>query len=217
MFCSIMKHVERKSVLVKACSRCLYWTIKKVQTLFRCFCFWHQGCQWTAAFITPTRPHPPAPLCCSAATASSPNQAALFTSPLTAFRFPSSLHLRPPTWPPSEARRLTLWLLHLPCGCHKAGWCHFLCSLDLRWSSQDFNRWESFCHFFVKNGEILFHILTCVERCLAVVHPVPYLRLKNKRGVRIQAVSTGCVWLLRFVGIGWITEDASDIMIFACC
>lgn len=107
MFCSIMKHVERKSVLVKACSRCLYWTIKKVQTLFRCFCFWHQGCQWTAAFITPTRPHPPAPLCCSAATASSPNQAALFTSPLTAFRFPSSLHLRPPTWPPSEARRLT--------------------------------------------------------------------------------------------------------------
>ncbi|XP_008434058.2 uncharacterized protein LOC103480698 [Poecilia reticulata] len=70
--------------------------------------------------------------------------------------------------------------------------------------------------FFLKNGETLFHILTCVERYLAIVHPVTHLRLKNKRGVRIRAVSTGCVWLLRLVGIDWITEDVSDIALDFC-
>ncbi|KAK2899525.1 hypothetical protein Q8A73_012654 [Channa argus] len=33
-------------------------------------------------------------------------------------------------------------------------------------------------------GETCFHILTCVERYLAVVHPVTYLRLRQSGGIR---------------------------------
>ncbi|KAK2899530.1 hypothetical protein Q8A73_012659 [Channa argus] len=51
-----------------------------------------------------------------------------------------------------------------------------------------------------------FHILTCVERYLAVVHPVLYLRhLRQSGGVRIRNISTGCVWLLY---CGWIGVEA---------
>ncbi|KAJ0006172.1 hypothetical protein NQD34_013445, partial [Periophthalmus magnuspinnatus] len=45
-------------------------------------------------------------------------------------------------------------------------------------------------------GQALFHCLTCVERYLAVVHPITYLRLKKKGGVTIRNISIGCVWLL---------------------
>ncbi|XP_055361025.1 uncharacterized protein LOC129603513 [Betta splendens] len=45
-------------------------------------------------------------------------------------------------------------------------------------------------------GEIAFHLLTCVERYLAVVHPVLYRALKSERGVRIRNVSIVCAWLL---------------------
>uniref|UniRef100_A0A1A8FZT1 G-protein coupled receptors family 1 profile domain-containing protein n=1 Tax=Nothobranchius korthausae TaxID=1143690 RepID=A0A1A8FZT1_9TELE len=51
-------------------------------------------------------------------------------------------------------------------------------------------------------GEICFHILTCFERYLAVVHPVTYLGLKKERGIRIRNVVIGCVWLLCCLGIG---------------
>ena len=52
---------------------------------------------------------------------------------------------------------------------------------------------------FVWKGEIFFHVLTCAERYLAVVHPIIYLSLKGERGVRIRNISIGCVWLLCFV------------------
>lgn len=44
--------------------------------------------------------------------------------------------------------------------------------------------------------KIQFHTLTCVERYLAVVHPITYLGLKNKNGLMIINISIGCVWLL---------------------
>ncbi|MEQ2211812.1 hypothetical protein XENOCAPTIV_017091, partial [Xenoophorus captivus] len=47
-------------------------------------------------------------------------------------------------------------------------------------------------------GEIFFHDLTCVERYLAVVHPVIYHGLKSTRGLRIKIISIGGVWLLSF-------------------
>ncbi|KAJ4945167.1 hypothetical protein JOQ06_013703 [Pogonophryne albipinna] len=40
-------------------------------------------------------------------------------------------------------------------------------------------------------GQTLFHLLTCVERYLAVVHPVTYLRLRRGGGVRIRNISIG--------------------------
>ncbi|TKS93097.1 hypothetical protein D9C73_026916 [Collichthys lucidus] len=45
-------------------------------------------------------------------------------------------------------------------------------------------------------GQMLFHNLTCVERYLAVVHPVTYRSLKEARGIRMRNVIIGCVWLL---------------------
>ncbi|KAL4007925.1 hypothetical protein ACER0C_001777 [Sarotherodon galilaeus] len=45
-------------------------------------------------------------------------------------------------------------------------------------------------------GEIFFHLLTCVERYLAVVHPITYMSLRNARGVRIRNICIGCVWVL---------------------
>lgn len=38
-------------------------------------------------------------------------------------------------------------------------------------------------------AHVLFHALTCVERYLAVVHPVTYLRLRREGGVTVRNVS----------------------------
>ncbi|XP_022621201.1 uncharacterized protein LOC111236664 [Seriola dumerili] len=54
---------------------------------------------------------------------------------------------------------------------------------------------------FVYPGQMCFQILTCVERYLAVVHPITYLELRQSGGVRLRNISIGCVWLL---GFGWI-------------
>ncbi|KAL3050875.1 hypothetical protein OYC64_001197 [Pagothenia borchgrevinki] len=51
----------------------------------------------------------------------------------------------------------------------------------------------------VSPGQALFHMLTCVERYLAVVHPVIYLRLRRGGGVRIRNISIGGVWCICFV------------------
>lgn len=48
-------------------------------------------------------------------------------------------------------------------------------------------------------GETCFHVLTCLERYLAVVHPVTYLSMRNERGVRIRNITTGCIWLFCFI------------------
>ncbi|CAJ1048256.1 somatostatin receptor type 5-like [Xyrichtys novacula] len=37
-------------------------------------------------------------------------------------------------------------------------------------------------------GQIGFHVLTCVERYLAVVHPVLYLKLKQPSAIRIRNI-----------------------------
>nr|XP_033465126.1 uncharacterized protein LOC117245753 [Epinephelus lanceolatus] len=55
---------------------------------------------------------------------------------------------------------------------------------------------------FVVCGEAFFHVLTCVERYLAVVHPITYMGLRNEHGVRIRNISIGCVWLMSFVMTG---------------
>lgn len=55
---------------------------------------------------------------------------------------------------------------------------------------------------FTAYGEILFHNLTCMERYLAVIHPITYRKLRSERGTRIRNVSIGCVWLLSFFGMG---------------
>ncbi|KAM7376894.1 hypothetical protein PAMA_013593 [Pampus argenteus] len=76
-----------------------------------------------------------------------------------------------------------------------------------------------FCFVTVSySGQLYFHILTCVERYLAVVHPILYLRLRNAGGVRIRNVSIGCVWLLCFgyVGISFNRFPATPIIPLSC-
>lgn len=45
-------------------------------------------------------------------------------------------------------------------------------------------------------GQTFFHCLTCVERYLAVVHPVTYRGLKKGVAVRVRNISICCVWLI---------------------
>ncbi|XP_055369909.1 uncharacterized protein LOC129604998 [Betta splendens] len=42
----------------------------------------------------------------------------------------------------------------------------------------------------------LLHLLTCVERYLAVIQPITYLSLKQASGLRLRNASAACVWLL---------------------
>lgn len=45
-------------------------------------------------------------------------------------------------------------------------------------------------------GQLLFHILTCGERYLAVVYPITYRKLKKEKGIQIRNIIIGCFWLL---------------------
>lgn len=68
---------------------------------------------------------------------------------------------------------------------------------------------------FIWYGETSFHVLTCVERYLAVVHPVTYLSLRNDRGTRIRNVCISCVWLLCVVRLSlFVLKDVFLIMDF---
>lgn len=50
-------------------------------------------------------------------------------------------------------------------------------------------------------GQIFFHILMCVDRYMAVVHPVTYLTTRDERGVTIRNICIGIAWLLCFGGM----------------
>lgn len=51
------------------------------------------------------------------------------------------------------------------------------------------------CWSFAWYGEISFHTLTCMDRYLAIVHPIKYLKLKRGGGVFIRNISIVCAWL----------------------
>lgn len=44
--------------------------------------------------------------------------------------------------------------------------------------------------------KMFFHILICVERYVAVVHPITYLNVSKAGGVAIRNISIGIVWLI---------------------
>lgn len=50
-------------------------------------------------------------------------------------------------------------------------------------------------HFLI----LSLQMLTCVERYLAVVHPIIYVGLRNEKGVRIRNASIAFSWFLTFV------------------
>lgn len=65
---------------------------------------------------------------------------------------------------------------------------------------------------FTFMGEILFHVLTCVERYMAVVHPVIYRTSRNAGGLKIRKIIISCVWMLCF-GLLFLYADASGAYI----
>lgn len=51
------------------------------------------------------------------------------------------------------------------------------------------------------SGQTLFHLLTCVERYLAVVHPIAYMKHRDAIGLKVRNIATACVWV---VCVGWM-------------
>ncbi|KAF0028993.1 hypothetical protein F2P81_018098 [Scophthalmus maximus] len=53
-------------------------------------------------------------------------------------------------------------------------------------------------------GQMFFHVLTCAERYLAVIHPIRYMGLKKGGGARFRNISIVLVWFL-FIAWGVFT------------
>lgn len=53
-------------------------------------------------------------------------------------------------------------------------------------------------------------ILTCVERYLAVVHPITYRNLKNEKGIYLRTGTIGCVWLISAFEIGLLSVTGKN-------
>lgn len=51
---------------------------------------------------------------------------------------------------------------------------------------------------FTWYGETFFHVLTCVEHYMAVVHPIIYLSLRKESVNKLRNINNGCIWLLTF-------------------
>lgn len=62
-----------------------------------------------------------------------------------------------------------------------------------------------------------FNTLTCVERYVAVVHPITYWNLKNAQGVQIKNVVIGCTWLLSYALASFmnVKSDILPVVIFS--
>lgn len=50
--------------------------------------------------------------------------------------------------------------------------------------------------FLTSAGQMLFHFLTCVDRYLAVIHPITYRTEKKTKVIRIRNVSASVAWAL---------------------
>ncbi|XP_051800001.1 uncharacterized protein LOC127532411 [Acanthochromis polyacanthus] len=73
-----------------------------------------------------------------------------------------------------------------------------------------------FLSFLIWYGEMFFHLLTCVERYLAVVHPITYLSLRKERGIRIRNISIACVWLLSVVMVVLVVSEDATMVVDSC-
>lgn len=60
----------------------------------------------------------------------------------------------------------------------------------------------NYIFIIIGTGETLFQLFSCIERYIAVVHPITYMALRQPIGVRIRNISIGCAWLLCFAIFG---------------
>lgn len=56
-------------------------------------------------------------------------------------------------------------------------------------------------------GQVSFHMLTSMERYLAVVHPVTYLNLKKAKGIIVRNITTSCTWLSCIAMLGVLSIE----------
>lgn len=49
---------------------------------------------------------------------------------------------------------------------------------------------------FIGTGQSLFHLLACLDRYLAVAHPIRYMWMRQSAGNRLRNAVIGCSWLL---------------------
>lgn len=61
-----------------------------------------------------------------------------------------------------------------------------------------------FCASTGSPAQTIFHCLTCVERYIAVIHPIFYMRLKQSNRVRIRNIIVVCALLLSFINLGTV-------------
>lgn len=76
------------------------------------------------------------------------------------------------------------------------GWIFFFCA-----NHTDISQFQVVGTFLISislNGQAVFHLMTCLERYVAVVHPIAYRSLRNAKGLRIRNVTIGIGWLLTF-------------------
>lgn len=68
------------------------------------------------------------------------------------------------------------------------------------------------------NGKDMFHVLTCVEHHLAVLHPITYVHLKQAGEATIRHISAGFVWLLSlgWVFVNYVADSQVNIILVFC-
>lgn len=106
-------------------------------------------------------------------------------------------------WRRNGLKASTAWMSHNDCftyhlvvvelfgvvGC-------FTCSCGIYRDDGNLINVGGFLWSFSWYGETFFHILTCVERFLAVVHPITYQALRKERGIQIRNKVIPIVWLI---------------------
>ncbi|KAJ0055651.1 hypothetical protein NL108_008814 [Boleophthalmus pectinirostris] len=61
-----------------------------------------------------------------------------------------------------------------------------------------------YCNSITYTMEMLIHCFTCIDRYLAVIHPVTYLKLKKTNGRRLRNLAITCAWVISLGHIGVI-------------
>lgn len=64
------------------------------------------------------------------------------------------------------------------------------------------------------NGQMSFHTMICMERYLAVIHPITYLSLKKTNGVRKRNTAIVSIWLFNIMQTGFMFINVNNYLIF---
>lgn len=64
-------------------------------------------------------------------------------------------------------------------------------------------------------GQIFFHLLICLDRYLAVVHPITYLTLRREKGIKIRNIFVVCVWVMCFASLSILAlkDDGQNMIL----